>query len=71
MRHVLAPLLALAAAYQPFADDRRKADAVLGKDNVSARGEVDVVFQLADKLSKCGEAADALHYYQEGSRLHP
>jgi predicted Zn-dependent protease len=56
----------------PVIDDlREKADTALLLGNVSGRGQIDVVFKLADKLYEKGEEAESVKYLSAGLKLYP
>ena len=50
---------------------KRRADAVLDKPNVEARGEVQAVFSYSDALFAAGRDVDAVEYVREGLKLYP
>ncbi|MCK4600882.1 MAG: hypothetical protein KAU28_00350 [Phycisphaerae bacterium] len=59
------------ASKKSIAQLRREADKILKLSNVTARTEVDVVFQLAERLVKARRTKDALKYYVAGLELQP
>jgi len=78
-RALLLGILLIAAVLLPSAASekrsieelREEADAVLGLVEVSARGRIDVVFELADRLKEAGQTEEALHYYETALRNNP
>lgn len=52
-------------------DAMAAADKVMARDVVHARGDVDEVFDAADKLAAAGRLDDAAKYYLGGLRIYP
>ena len=55
----------------PLQEMRNKADRVLGLSNVSSRSEIDIVFELVDRLLEAGEQKEAEQYLEQALKHYP